>query len=206
MLHSMIENAAPTKAEVADITNAVFDGCAGLMLSGETAVGEFPFDACKIMKDTALVTEEALPTRERSLAPKANSKTPEIIAQAIWMASKELPVTKIVCFTNSGYSARVISSQRPRQSVIAVTDQIEKAREFNLYYGVEGVVLRDIQFRPTEAEYVIQGLRSLFVSGNISMDDTIIVTAVRFPNPPRNTYMNYFEVHNVEDLAEVFNW
>jgi len=204
MLHTMIENPFPTKSEVNDIANAVLDGASALMLSGETAVGEYPFEACKLMKDVSLVTEDYLYENNPSTFQQKHD-TSSVVAECVKIACSSLDITKIVAITYSGFSARMISLHRPKQNIYVVTDSIEKCRQFNLFWGVSSTV-SEFRFTPTDAENSKNALRSLYNDGTLVDADNVIVTAVRYPNPKVNTTMNFIEIHKIKDLSEIFSW
>jgi pyruvate kinase len=204
MLHTMIDNPFPTKSEVNDIANAVLDGASALMLSGETAVGEYPFEACKLMQEVALVTEETL-TSNRSFDVEIENNTSGVVAKCINLACANLDITKIIAVTFSGFSARMISLYRPKQSILVVTESIQKCRQLNLLWGVQASV-SEFSFTPTDPNNSKDALKSLYEKGELVSEDTAIVTAVRYPNPKVNTTMNFFEVHKIQDLIEIFSW
>lgn len=206
MLHTMIENPVPTKAEVNDITNAILDGGSATMLSGESAVGKFPFAAVEVMKNIALEVESFQGHADGLNLNITTNDTPNVIGKCISEVSRNLPITKIICFTNSGFAARMISRYRLNQDIIAVTDSVDKARKFNLYWGVMPYCSSKIEFKPEKSEHITYGLKELYENKIITKEDTIVVTAVRFPSKTSQTRMNYFEIHNVRDLIEALSW
>ena len=115
MLHTMITNPFPTKAEISDITNAVLDGCAAIMLSGETAIGDHPVEAVSVMHRVATVTEDFVQSELDTIPEQARGSVPQAVGDAIAMICRTLPVTRIVAITKSGYAARMIAARRPRQ-------------------------------------------------------------------------------------------
>jgi pyruvate kinase len=203
MLHTMIENPFPTKSEVNDIANAVLDGASALMLSGETAVGDYPFEACRLMQEVAIVTENTLTPCQNFNAQFKN--TSSSVAQCIGLASARLDITKILAVTFSGFSARMIALQRPQQNIFVVTGSLEKCRQLNLLWGVQAFV-SDFEFIPTDAENSKTAIQSLYKNKIFDIEDTVIVTAARYPNPKVNTTMNSLEIHNIKDLVEIFSW
>ncbi len=132
MLHSMIENPYPTKAEVSDITNAVLDGCAALMLSGETAIGEHFAEAVSVMREVADTTTVHLQSSLDEVGEAQPASGSQAMEDAIALICRQLPITKIVAITVSGYAARMIAARRPRQPVLAVTNDRYAWRSFNL--------------------------------------------------------------------------
>ncbi len=209
MLHTMIENSFPTKAEVSDITNAVLDGCAATMLSGETAVGRHPVAAVTVMRRIAEAAEAHLQSSLDALPATASlngghtESVPEAMAQAIALISRSLPITKIVALTRSGYAARTIAAFRPRQPIIAVSDDAMAARGFNLLAGTRGVHVAE-PFSRTSTDYLPRCLKKLWRDGLIAADDLILVTAVTYPKSGNR--MNLIETHRVRDLIETLGW
>lgn len=201
MLHSMITSPVPTKAEVSDISNAVLDGASATMLSGETAVGEFPFEAVKTMRQVAQAAAGYLYGDGEEAADAA--AVPQAVGEAIALICRSLPITKIVAVTRSGYAAREIASRQPRQPIIAVSDDAYAARSFNLLAGVEGVHV-DIPFSRTSTDHVIECLRILRRDGKLVDPDMVLVTAVGYPRSGNR--MNLLQTHVVGDIAETLGW
>ncbi|KAM5442859.1 Pyruvate kinase [Microsporum ferrugineum] len=140
MLESMTYNPRPTRAEVSDVANAVLDGADCVMLSGETAKGNYPKEAVAMMHETCLLAEIAIPyvsvfDELRSLAPRP-SDTLESIAMAAVSASLELNAGAILVLTTSGNTARLLSKYRPVCPIIMVTRNPRAARYSHLYRGV----------------------------------------------------------------------
>ena len=124
MLESMIEHARPTRAEASDVANAILDGTDGIMLSAETAAGRYPVESVATMARIALYTEEQAAARSRRTEPTVPSPR----SRAAWPASRnsvaeELDCRLIVAFTESGATARLVSSFRPRALIAAITLQ-----------------------------------------------------------------------------------
>lgn len=123
MLESMIANPRPTRAEVTDIANAIYDGTDAIMLSGETAVGQYPIQAVRTMVEVATATEAKLPYlkafRERPLNPKETVEN--AIARAACETAIEVGAKVIICCTRSGQTARLVSRFRPEAPVAAVS-------------------------------------------------------------------------------------
>ncbi|OJD18131.1 pyruvate kinase [Emergomyces pasteurianus Ep9510] len=140
MLESMTYNPRPTRAEVSDVANAVQDGADCVMLSGETAKGDYPKEAVMMMHETCLIAEVAIPyvnvfDELRNLAPRPMD-TVESIAMAAVSASLELNAGAILVLTTSGHSARLLSKYRPICPIIMVTRNEIAARYSHLYRGV----------------------------------------------------------------------
>lgn len=203
MLHNMIDHPFPTKAEVSDISNAVLDGCAATMLSGETAVGSFPAEAVRVMRRVVTAAEQ----HEQSILDRLQSggalDADQAIEEAAAMICRSLPITKIVAVTLTGYAARVLASRRPRQPIIAVSNDAVAARSFNLLPGTEGFHV-DVPFSSTSTDHIVKCLEACWRAGKIGDSDVIFVTAVSYPSPG-NT-MNMIQTHYVKDLVSSMGW
>ena len=134
MLRSMVWNPRPTRAEVADIANAILDGTDALMLSEETAAGEYPLEAVKIMAQVAEETEILLEPRER-FAGLAKT-VPEAISVSAISLARDLQVKAFLIPTTSGSTARLIARYRPRQPIIAVSPDPQTVKMLCLVWGV----------------------------------------------------------------------
>lgn len=199
MLNSMIENPFPSKAEVTDISNAVLDGASAIMLSGETAVGKYPFKSLEVMRkisDTAEKNQSVNFIKDQDGIPAA-------IGNSIASISSRLKITKIIAITSSGYAARIIASLMLEQPIIAVSNIYENSVCFNLYRGTKGVYL-DVDFIRKNLEHVPICLKKLWEKKIISSRDMILVTGVGYPNTGNR--MNMIQTHYVKDLQKTFNW
>lgn len=141
MLDSMQQNPRPTRAEASDVANAIFDGTDAIMLSGETAAGDYPIEAVQTMSRIAIRTEEALVNQD-AFALKAYSQTDmtEAIGQSVGHTARNLNIQTIVAATESGHTARMISKYRPKANIIAVTFTERQMRGLALSWGVYPVV------------------------------------------------------------------
>jgi len=201
MLHTMIDNPFPTKAEVSDITNAVLDGCAATMLSGETAIGAHYVKAVETMR---IVADRASAFLKEGQQPRGEARSvPQAMEDAVALICRELPITKIVAVTISGYAARMISARRPRQPILAVSNDPMTTRAMNLYYGTTGYHI-DIPFSRTSTDHVVHCLESLWRRGALVDDDLILVTSVGYPRSGNR--MNLIQTHAVADLAGTLGW
>lgn len=139
MLESMIKAARPTRAEVTDVANAIFDGSDAIMLSAETSVGRYPGQAVKIMAQIARETERHLPyaaihtERKEWLTPQ----TEELISYNACHSAHELGAAAIVAFTSSGSTAHRVSKHRPKMPIIAITPSGEVCGRLLLSWGVQ---------------------------------------------------------------------
>ena len=146
MLESMIESPAPTRAEVSDVANAVYDGADAVMLSAETAAGAWPEEAVLMMDRIARQVEqdEAYRSRVRLLDTPPEQTTADALAHACMTIADTVPVSAIVVFTDSGSSARRIARERPSVPVMVLTPSTRAARKVALLWGAHAVTTRDI--------------------------------------------------------------
>lgn len=204
LLHSMIENNFPTKAEVCDISNAVLDGCAAVMLSGETAIGKNPIEAVSLMYRVVEKSE----TYKRKIDHETNrnlmpSAIPVAVGEAIELICTESLVTKIVAITRSGYAAKTLSIRNLEQPILAVSDDEPTAKSFNFLPGVQGVYYPE-KFPKDSLNHVVRILERLRSDNLITDDDLILVTAVGYPTSGNR--MNTIQTHSVRDLARTLGW
>jgi pyruvate kinase len=203
MLHSMIASPVPTKAEITDITNAVLDGAAAVMLSGETAVGQFPAAAVATMRQIADKAASHLQGLLDRGEGRENCSVPQAVGDAIALICRRLPVTKIVAVTIAGYAARTVAMRAPRQSILAVSNDPVAVRSFQLLPGTEGIYV-DIPFVRTSTDHIPKCLEALWKRGKLIDEDLVLVTSVGYPRSGNR--MNLIQTHHVADLRESLGW
>jgi len=176
MLDSMIRNPRPTRAEVTDVANAIFDGTDAIMLSGETAMGRYPVEAVKQMVRIAVITEGALDydkiLQEKSLIK--NTSITNAIGHATCTSAQGLRATAILTPTSSGYTATVVSRFRPKAPIIAGTSSDRVARSLSLYWGVTPLVIDHIE---SDSEIFKVVIDAAIKKGLIKDGDLIVITA-----------------------------
>ncbi len=145
MLESMITKARPTRAEVTDIANAILDGTDAVMLSGETAIGKYPFRAAKLMDTIAQTTEESLEYKALSekQTPAEAGSVPDAISMATCEIARTLNVAAIVCLSATGYTARLVARYRPNCPILVFTLRPEVQRRLVLTWGVIPYVMKE---------------------------------------------------------------
>ncbi|MDK7716879.1 pyruvate kinase [Aerococcus urinae] len=144
MLDSMQRNPRPTRAEASDVANAILDGTDAIMLSGETAAGDYPLEAVKTMTRIAMTTERESELRgqaQQALKEYQNSDVSEAIAQSVAHTARNLNTQTIVAATNSGHTARLISKYRPNAMILALTFSESRAHKLLLSRGVVPMVI-----------------------------------------------------------------
>lgn len=142
MLESMIQNARPTRAEVSDVANAIYDGTTCIMLSGESAAGKYPIEAVKAMSEIAEETEKAIDYKENfaNNQLKLNVNIANAISIASCNAAHYINAKALVVLSKSGRTARLISSNYPAVPIIAeVIDEVA-LRQLNLYFAVKPIL------------------------------------------------------------------
>jgi pyruvate kinase len=176
MLDSMIRNPIPTRAEATDVANAVFDGTDALMLSGETAFGQYPVDAAATMAKIAQYAEDSI--MYKATMEERKIYTRAIITDAIAFSASESAKTLgadcIITATQSGYTARKISKYKPRIPVIAVTTNQKVVNQLSLSYGVVPVQIKHCEDINT---LVDEALNTCKQKELIHNGDLLIITA-----------------------------
>jgi len=144
MLRSMVDQTRPTRAEVTDVVNAIYDGTDAVMLSEETATGQFPVQAIQMMVKIAQAAEEEFPFDQ--FLKKASGKEiplPQAISYAASFLAEEVNAVAIITPTESGSTARWVSRLRPRQPILALSRHLSTVRRLNLCWGVYPVLVSD---------------------------------------------------------------
>jgi pyruvate kinase len=173
MLESMTVNPRPTRAEVSDVANAIFDGTDAVMLSGETAVGKYPVEAVQIMARIA-VEAESDPTLAPSPALERASTFPDVVSEAACHAAEELNARAIVAFTQSGFTARLLSKYRPRVPVLAFSPSAEVRRRLCFHWGVVPKPIGPIQ----HTEELVEEIEArLLAEGTVRPGDHLVIVA-----------------------------
>lgn len=139
MLESMVRNQVPTRAEVSDVANAIFDGTDAVMLSEETAIGAYPTETVSIMAKTALRAESTFTTHQR-IKVKHDDLVDSVSSSVVHVA-EDINAKLIVALTESGTTARIISRHKPTHTIVAITPNLSSARQLLLSYGVTPLVV-----------------------------------------------------------------
>ena len=146
MLESMITSPTPTRAEVSDVANAVYDGADAVMLSAETAAGQWPVEAVAIMDRIATQVECDKTYRERIhlAATPPDATTADALSASCATIADTLPIEGIIIFTGSGISARRVARERPSAPMLVLTPSMNTARRGALLWGAHTVLTKDI--------------------------------------------------------------
>lgn len=176
MLGSMVNNYRPTRAEVTDVANAIFDGSDAVMLSEETAKGRYPVAAVRMLTKIAKEVEPGLVqgnTFERLRMSDNHTTIPDAISIATCQVANELNMKAIITCTQSGSTARFISKYRPQQKILAVTPSAETYRRLALVWGVIPILTEAMK---NTDDMMKKGIEAAKHAGYIGEDETIAIT------------------------------
>ncbi len=193
MLASMVTSGRPTRAEVTDVANAIYDGTDAVMLSEETAIGQHPVAAVRVMDEIARETEPELPYGDwlfHRVATDA-SDVASSVARAAVGSTYTLGLAALVVPTRSGRTARLVSAHRPRVPVLAVTPRMETVRRLNLLFGVRCVLAEDW----TSLRALLDDCARLARENGVARGGDLIGITAGLPEQELGT--NLFEIHRV---------
>jgi len=194
MLDSMIRNPRPTRAEVSDVANAIFDGTDAVMLSGETANGKYPLEAATTMAMIAAEVERELDHVAILSKKKEGSEqnVPNAICSAACSTALDLNAAAIVTVTQTGNTARRISKYRPNCPIVAVTDNVTVARRLALNWGVYPIVAPKME----TTDVLIEKSVDVSAKAGIVKEGDLVVIAAGIPLYNSGT-TNMLKVHVV---------
>lgn len=195
MLQSMMTAPRPTRAEASDVANAIYDGTDAVMLSGETASGQYPVEAAQMMARICAITEQSIPY-ENWLPSKAVDQrgSVEAIGLATVEIAEEIGAKAIVTSTLSGQTARLVARFRPRTPIIATTPSEVTQRRLALVWGVRPMLAPEHE---TTDEMIRTAARLCVESGSARRGDTVVITA-SIPMTGRSR-TNMLHVHAIGD-------
>ncbi len=175
MLGSMVNNPRPTRAEVTDIANAIFDGTDALMLSEETAVGNYPVESVRTMGNIAMAAEEGFPYElfERK-GHNRRGYTPDAISYGACLLAREVNARAIVTPTESGMTARLVSRYRPSHPIIALSPNEETIKQLSLSWGT--IPIKVDKFKDTD-DMIEKAKRVTVEMGFARSGEKIVLTA-----------------------------
>jgi pyruvate kinase len=193
MLASMVTARRPTRAEVTDVANAIYDGTDAVMLSEETAVGHHPVEAVRVMDRIAKATEPDLPYGEWLFArtDQATQDVADSVAQSAVGSVYRLGLAALVVPTTSGRTARLVSAHRPKVPVLAVSPHIETVRRLSLLFGVTAVR----SDHDADVRTLLEDCARLALEHGIARSGDLIAVTAGLPDQQLGT--NLFEVHRV---------
>jgi len=177
MLHTMITNPRPTRAEVSDVATAIYDRTDAIMLSGETAYGQYPVEAVQLMSRVAIEVESSKDKRNDLSVPRLENEVSAFLAEAAVMSASELKVAAIITDTLTGKIARYISAFRSPRPVYAKCHTGKVKRELALSYGV---FASEIVVKKNKYKLIETSLLDLVERGYISENDTVVYVGGNF--------------------------
>jgi pyruvate kinase len=193
MLESMINQPNPTRAEVSDVANAILDGSDAIMLSGETAVGQYPLESVEMMTRIANETEKAVKSNVED-TPFINIS--DTVSRAIQRISQSMPIHKVITLTRSGYTARMIARFKIAQPIIAVTHEVKVKKQLELIFGVYPVMIN----YSNEKDRLLAVTNKLHEMHLVDDEETALFTeGVRTAMEHAS---NSIEIHKIKELRE----
>ncbi len=194
MLQSMVEHPRPTRAEASDVANAILDGTDAVMLSNETATGDFPVEAVLMMRQISEITEKAFPYdiwRSRRYQALRNAQVTEAISAAACEIAEEIGARAVVATTMSGYAAQQIARFRPRTPIMAVSPLAQTQRRLALVWGVECVLVDDFGTTDEMLAITADALRPY----NLDPGEKIVISAgVPFGSSGTTNMVQVYEI------------
>lgn len=188
MLHSMIENPRPTRAEVSDVANAILQSTDAIMLSGETASGKYPVEAVKTMSRIAIETEESITTPPELDLQNVTRPIAGVLARSLVAATLKLPVKAIIFDTWSGRTGRYLAEFRPKVPIYAMCYRGFTMRELALTYNIYSY---PFGVKKTKEEFVENSIKILLQEGKIQSGDLVGFIGGSFDDETGATYMEF---------------
>ena len=176
MLDSMMQHPRPTRAEATDVANAIYDGTSAIMLSGETAAGQYPVEAVSTMARIAKRTEQDIHYKRRfeNMPPFERSDVTTAISHATCTTAHDLNAVAIITVTKSGKTARLISKYRPACPIISGTTSVKVMRQMNLYWGVQPILIEEKDNTDELFDHIVNVARD---HGLVKNGDLTVITA-----------------------------
>ena len=175
MLDSMIENPRPTRAEITDVANAIYDGTSAIMLSGETAAGRYPVEAVRTMDAIARKTESHIDDAKLlGLRCRNRMNITAATAHAACTTAKDIGADAILTVSQAGITAQMVSSFRPETTVVALLLEEQVQRQMALYWGVEPITMPRAESTDELVELAVQSAEK---AGLIRHGDLVVITA-----------------------------
>ncbi len=191
MLDSMIHNPRPTRAEASDVANAIMDGTDAVMLSGESAVGDYPVEAVTML---ARIATEVEPAIQFVNYPPNRTDDADAISEALHAIDDTLELQCIVAFTETGYTAQLASEERPRTPIVAYTPDVKIYRRLSLNWGIRPVLLP--HFEGETVETVMQRVETDLVQRQFAApgDKVLVMGGMPFGTAGAT---NFLKIHTI---------
>src|SRR3989338_5926339 len=188
MLESMINSPKPTRAEVSDVANAIFDGTDAIMLSGETAAGKYPVLAVQMMHKIAVEAESVTPHFRHDVTTNQ-----ENLARTACEMAERVKASAIATFTLSGYTARLVSKQRPNVKVVALTQNEVVGRQLSICWGITPLWLVDVH----DTETMMKLVEKTLMQNKLIKKGEIVIVTGGLPIAARGE-SNFVKIHRCE--------
>jgi pyruvate kinase len=208
MLHTMIENPRPTRAEVSDIANAIYDGTDAMMLSGETAYGKYPVESVKMMRNIAKEVESNIKTYKAKLGIELHSNdgkidpnninnqvSAQLTKQAIAVA-EEIDIKAIIADTTSGKTIRALAAYRGENTIYAQCYRKKTMRLLALSYGVHVDYIEETK---SHSSFITKALNNLIHKKTFDKKNLVLIIAGNFG---RSTGVSYIEIGTVQNMLD----
>jgi pyruvate kinase len=200
MLQSMIDQASPTRAEVSDVANAIFDGTDAVMLSGETSVGKFPLGAVGIMGHIAQTTETFVIKHNPPVFTPLSTSTMRLssaISRGVWQIVQDLEVKLVVIWSQTGTTARIFAKNRYPVPILALSSDLRSLRRMKLHYGVLPMEMEP----PTSISHLVERVDELARREKLAAEgDRIVVVSGSAMGTPAT--LNGLVVHVIGESVE----
>ncbi len=194
MLESMITSPSPTRAEVSDVATAIYDGADAIMLSAESAAGDFPVEAVAMMNSIgdAVERDPMHGDRIHFTITKPDPTTADALAEAAKNIAATVSAAAIICFTSSGSTARRVARERPSVPLLVLTPRLETARRLGLLWGTHAVHTRDVE----SFEDMVAKAKRMALRHNIARagDQVIVMAGVPFRTPGSTNVLHVVRV------------
>ena len=200
MLHTMIKNPRPTRAEVTDIANAIYHRTDAIMLSGETTYGKYPVEAVQTMAKIAGVSEDAKDSRNDIPVPSAKGEVTTCLAEAAVSATKELPIKALITDSFTGKTARYLAAFRSSIPVYSLAYEPRVARELALSFGVFAEVVEEGK---NKSEILRRTVEKLLKEGELDSSDLVAYIGGSFGIGGGTSFL---EIVSVENLLKKINY
>jgi len=197
MLESMIQNPRATRAEISDVANAVLDGTDALMLSGESAYGDYPFEAVETMANIAKHVEEN--TANGINLDSGNDNLQAYIAKSVAKSARDLDVDAIVVPTATGSTVLQIASHRPAAPIYAACYKPESLRLLSLSYGVEAYLIDN----PERKDIIKASIAPLLDNNTLNSDSLVVIAKSAQGSPKGET--NRMEINTAASFVNRVN-
>lgn len=208
MLHTMIENPRPTRAEVADIANAVYYGTDAVMLSGETAYGKYPIEAVRTMAQVARAAEISKLEEKAIPVPFKDSEydNTSFLAKQAVKSVNQLGVKAIITDSVTGRTARTLAAFRGKQPVYAFCNKEEVARFLSVCYGVDARYQEDTGYTTNKhKEYFLKALKALEAENAVKPEDSVAYLSGSFTDGGGTTFLEINKVEKVLNAGDKYD-